>query len=51
VRATDESAAEENLLRLVLNTRGVRVTGFVRQRQSLEEAFLDLIEKGGSGEA
>ncbi len=50
VRATNESAAEENLLRLVLKTRGVRVTGFGRKRQSLEEAFFDLIEKGSSGE-
>ncbi len=51
VRATDQSAAEENLLQLVLATRGVKVTGFGRKRQSLEEAFFDLIEKGGSGEA
>jgi ABC-2 type transport system ATP-binding protein len=51
VRAADSSAAEEDLLRLVLKTRGVRVTGFGRKRQSLEEAFFDLIEKGDSGEA
>jgi ABC-2 type transport system ATP-binding protein len=51
VRATDESTAEENLLRLVLQTPGVRVTGFGRKRQSLEEAFFNLIEKSGSGEA
>jgi hypothetical protein len=51
VRAIDQSAADENLLRLVLATRGVKVTGFGRKRQSLEEAFFDLIEKGGSGEA
>ena len=51
VRVTDESAAEENLLRLVLQTRGVRVTGFGRKRQSLEEAFFDLIEKGSGGES
>jgi ABC-2 type transport system ATP-binding protein len=51
VRATNESAAEENLLRLVLETRGVRVIGFGRKRQSLEEAFFDLIEKGGNTEA
>lgn len=50
-RATDESAAEESLLRLVLETRGVRVTSFGRKRQSLEEAFFDLIEKDGSTEA
>jgi ABC-2 type transport system ATP-binding protein len=51
VRATDQSAAEENLLRLVLQTRGVRVTGYGRKLQSLEEAFFDLIEKGGGVEA
>ncbi|CAA9450864.1 MAG: Efflux ABC transporter, ATP-binding protein [uncultured Rubrobacteraceae bacterium] len=50
VGTTDRSAAEENLLRLVLGTRGVKVTGFGRKRQSLEEAFFDLIEKGGGGE-
>jgi ABC-2 type transport system ATP-binding protein len=48
VRAADESAAEEDLLRLVLKTRGVRVTGFGRKRLSLEEAFFDLIEQGSS---
>jgi ABC-2 type transport system ATP-binding protein len=51
VKAGDEPAGEEDLLRLVLKTRGVRVTGFGRKRQRLEEAFFDLIEKGGSGEA
>lgn len=51
VRTTGESAAEEDLLRLVLESRGVKVTGFGRKKQSLEEAFFDLIEKGGSGEA
>ncbi len=50
VKVTDESATEENLLRLVLQTRGVRVTGFGRKRQSLEEAFFDLIEKDSNGE-
>jgi ABC-2 type transport system ATP-binding protein len=49
VRATDEFAAEENLLRLVLKTRGVRVTGFGRKRQRLEEAFFNLIERDSSG--
>lgn len=46
VKTTDESAAEENLLRLVLEERGIKVVGFGRKRQSLEEAFFDLIEKG-----
>jgi ABC-2 type transport system ATP-binding protein len=50
VRTTDESAAEENLLRLVLESREVKVTGFGRKRQSLEEVFFDLIERGGDTE-
>jgi ABC-2 type transport system ATP-binding protein len=50
VKATDQSAADENLLRLVLKTGGVRVTGFGRKRQRLEEAFFDLIEKASSDE-
>ncbi|HZY64661.1 MAG TPA: ABC transporter ATP-binding protein, partial [Rubrobacteraceae bacterium] len=50
VRTTDESAAEEHLLRLVLETKGMKVTGFGRKRQSLEEAFFDLIARGGAGE-
>jgi ABC-2 type transport system ATP-binding protein len=49
VKATDASAAEENLLRLVLEDRNVKVAGFGRKRQSLEEAFFGLIE-GGDGE-
>ena len=51
LRTTDQAAAEECLLRLILQTRGVRVTGFGRKRQSLEEAFFDQIAKGGDGEA
>lgn len=51
VRTTDESSAEEDLLRLVLESRNVKITGFGRKRQSLEEAFFDLIERGGGGEA
>ena len=46
VRTTDRAAAERHLLRLVLETPGVEVTGFNRKRQSLEEAFFDLIEGG-----
>jgi ABC-2 type transport system ATP-binding protein len=45
VRATDRDAAEGYLLRLVLETPGVRVTGFGLKRQSLEETFFDLIER------
>ena len=51
MRTTDQPAAEEELLRLILQIRGVKVTGFGRKRQSLEEAFFDLIEKGGNTEA
>ncbi|CAN5525058.1 ABC transporter ATP-binding protein [soil metagenome] len=51
VKTNDASEAEENLLRLVLNHPSIRVADFGRKRQSLEEAFFDLIEKGGSGEA
>ena len=51
VRTTDQPAAEEDLLRLILQFRGVKVTGFGRKRQSLEEVFFDQIEKGGGGEA
>ncbi len=51
VRTTDESAAEEDLLRLALEGRGIKITGFGRKKQSLEEAFFDLIEEGGGGEA
>ena len=44
VGVTDRAAAEEQLLRLVLEPAGVRVTGFGRKRQSLEEVFLGLVE-------
>ena len=47
VKTTDPEAAEDHLLRLVLEVPGVRVTGFGRKRQSLEEAFFDLIERTG----
>ena len=49
VRVTDEAAAEEELLRLVLRQRGMRVVGFGQQRRSLEEAFFGLVE-GGDGD-
>ena len=48
VGTTDESLAEENLLRLILDDRGTKVAGFGRKRQSLEEAFFDLIEDRSS---
>jgi ABC-2 type transport system ATP-binding protein len=51
VGATDRNAAEDRLLRLVLETPGIRITAFGSKRLSLEEAFFDLIERGGGGEA
>jgi ABC-2 type transport system ATP-binding protein len=46
VGVINEAAAEERLLRLVLDCEGVAVTGFGRKRRSLEEAFVGLIEGG-----
>ena len=51
VKTTDKSAAEESLLRLILESQEIKVAGFGRKKQSLQEAFFDLIEKGESGEA
>ncbi|MGF1471983.1 MAG: ABC transporter ATP-binding protein [Rubrobacteraceae bacterium] len=45
VGVTDEPVAEERLLRLILESRGVRIASFGRKTQNLEEAFFDLIEK------
>lgn len=45
IKTTDE-AAEESLLRLVLEEETIKIVGFGRKRQSLEEAFFDLIEGG-----
>ncbi|MGI8649236.1 MAG: ABC transporter ATP-binding protein [Rubrobacter sp.] len=44
VGTNDEKTAEKELLRLVLDHRGVQVTGFGRKKQNLEEAFFGLIE-------
>ncbi len=44
VSVTDEAVAEEELLRLVLSHRGVRVVSFGQRRRSLEEAFFGLVE-------
>jgi ABC-2 type transport system ATP-binding protein len=44
VGVTDEAAAEQELLRLVLGHRGVRVVSFGQRRRSLEEAFFGLVE-------
>lgn len=49
VAVTDETAAEERLLRLVLADGNVRVASFGRKRHSLEEAFMGLVG-GGDGD-
>ncbi len=49
VAVTDETAAEERLLRLVLAGGNVRVASFGRKRRSLEEAFMGLVG-GGDGD-
>ena len=41
---TDEAAAEEQLLRLVLADAQVNVTEFGRKKYELEEVFLGLVE-------
>ena len=45
VYATDEAAAEGELLREALGPKGIKVESFGRKRQSLEETFLDLVEE------
>jgi ABC-2 type transport system ATP-binding protein len=45
VRATDEQAAEDQLLRLVLEDRAVQVNSFGRKTYNLEEVFLGLVGK------
>lgn len=49
VTVTDETAAEERLLRLVLADGSARVTSFGRKRRTLEEVFVSLVGEGGSG--
>ncbi len=44
VYVTDDAAAEDELLRAILAYEGTRIESFGRKRQSLEEAFLDLVE-------
>jgi ABC-2 type transport system ATP-binding protein len=50
VGVSNEAAAEERLLPLVLNCEGLRVTGFGRKKRSLEEAFMGLVEGGDKDE-
>ena len=49
VAVTDESAAEQELLRLVLADESVTVTSFGRKQYQLEEIFLDLVEGNNGG--
>jgi ABC-2 type transport system ATP-binding protein len=49
VSVTDAAAAEDQLLRLVLDDRAVRVTAFGQRRYDLEEVFLSLVEGSANG--
>jgi hypothetical protein len=42
---TDDDAAEDQILRLVLEERAVRVQRFGRKTYNLEEVFLNLVAK------
>ncbi len=44
VAVSDETAAEEQLLRLVLEDQAITVTQFGRKTSNLEEVFLNLVE-------
>ena len=48
VSVTDEAAAEDLLLRLILEDRSLKVKHFGRKTYNLEEVFLDLVEKENS---
>jgi hypothetical protein len=45
---SDESAAEDQLLRLVLEERSLKVKHFGRKTYNLEEVFLDMVGKENS---
>ena len=49
VRVTDEAAAENNLLRMVLSEPSARVAEFGRQKYDLEEVFLNIVEGANNG--
>jgi len=49
VRVTDEAAAENNLLRMVLSEPTASVVEFGRQKYNLEEVFLNIVEGGNNG--
>ena len=48
VSVTDEAAAEDLLLRLILEDRSLSVKHFGRKIYNLEEVFLQLVEKENS---
>src|SRR4030042_6873915 len=49
IRVTDEAAAENNLVRLVLSEPGATVLEFERQKYNLEDIFLNIVEGGNNG--
>jgi ABC-2 type transport system ATP-binding protein len=48
ISVTDEAAAENLLLRLILDDRSLKVTHFGRKSYNLEEVFIELVEKENS---
>jgi len=48
VRVTDDAAAEDLLLRLILEDRSLKVRHFGRKTYNLEEVFLELVDKENS---
>jgi ABC-2 type transport system ATP-binding protein len=48
VSVTDEAAAEDLLLRLILDDRSLKVTQYGRKSYNLEEVFISLVEKENS---
>jgi ABC-2 type transport system ATP-binding protein len=49
IRVTDEAAAENNLIQLVLSEPGATVLEFERQKYNLEDIFLKIVEGGNNG--
>ena len=49
IRVTDEAAAENNLVRLVLSEPGATLLEFERQKYNLEDIFLKIVEGGNNG--
>ena len=48
VSVTDEAAAEDLLLRLILEDRSLKVKHFGRKTYNLEEVFLEMVGKENS---